>query len=64
MMGPCFVNSNLLGREFTPAAGQNGRSNRKRNSGSYLNDLLVGQGASEASSLTNPFIWHHPQIVR
>jgi hypothetical protein len=40
------------------------QSDRKRNSGSYLSVLFVGQGASEASSLTNTFIWHHLRIVR
>ena len=43
---------------------KNGQSDQKRNSGSYLNGLLVGQGASEASSLTNPLSGDHPQIVR
>jgi hypothetical protein len=33
------------------------QSDRKRNSGSYLSALFVGQGASEASSLTNKYLY-------
>ena len=55
--GPFCETNHVWQFHKSGAAGQkNGQSDQKRNS--------VGQGTSEASSLTNPFIWHHPRIVR